>query len=1104
MSLPPEAAAAGPDARIGKFICTQRLGRGGMGEVWQAWDTELNRWVALKFVLAAQDLARFRREAQTAAGLIHPNIAAIYDIDEAGGRPYIAMQFVDGQTLRAVPRDDPRRLAELVRDAALAVQAAHERGVVHRDLKPENLMVDRGGRLFVMDFGLARSTAVDSSLSASGMAVGTPAYMAPEQARGEVRATDARSDVYGLGATLYELLAGRAPFEGSDAIQILMKVVQDDPAPLRPGIDRDLETIVMKCLEKEPARRYPTARALADDLSRWLSAEPITARPISGVERFVRRVRRNKVVTVALTALVLLAIAAAAGFAWQQSRASQEIARQRGWLIRLNSHWNELLERKRRLRALRVPAERGREELEASVKAIDALIAETPDRPQGWYLRARGRLYLGRLDDAAADATRAVEAAPDFKPGWTLRGMIGMERLHHLVVGTARTVDERERERRAIGGQTAADLERGAGDAAAEAARWDLPHTAEDSDLARLAPILRRFTDGGDAREVTAALDEELARVKTEEAALWRAYFEDPRKQGEALRGVVALAPGYDIARLRLGMHLEHVGNPKGAEDEYTTALRLNPALLAGWVNRGRLRRSLGRLDEARQDAEAAVSLDPKDPSGRTLLGLIVRLQGKPAEALAIYEAVLADWPGHPSAIVGRASSLEDLGRLDEAMRLYDEAVRTHPEDGSAQVCRALLRQKRGDTDGALADFEAVLARYPMERDALGPRAVLLVRLGRAEEARPDIVKLSSIPLTGGEDLGARAHLRSMIGDLDGALADMSLALERGARRGPALRQRSRIQVLRGDFRAALNDADAALEEDPRSPEGWVLRSHALDELERFPESLRSADEAVRLGPTSVDALVCRARAKRHMGNAAGAAADLEAALRLDPDSIPALEERGHARIDGGDPRGAVDDLRRVLKGRPFSARAHQALGAALLGVGDLQGALRAYDHAIELMPDATQYSNRALVKWQMQDLDGARADFAESVRLAPQDATVRFNRGTFFSETGDGAAAEADLTEAVRLRPAYPEAWGNLGNLRLRARDWKGAIAAYDEATRLRPTWPDPLFYRAVARANAGDRAGAQRDFEAVLRVAPKDWPRRAETEALLARLRK
>ncbi len=310
-AIPEEALAAPSTARFGKFIRTQRLGAGGMGEVWKAWDGTLHRWVALKFLKGGDDeeVARFRREAQTAGRLHHPNIAAIYEVNEDQGRQYIAMQYVDGQNLHQFPRADRTLLIRLVAEAARALHHAHEQGIIHRDLKPENLMVTLRGQehhVFLMDFGLARATEGASKISATGFLVGTPMYMAPEQARGEK--VDVRSDIYSLGLTLYELLTDKKPFESESVYETLRRVQETDPPAMRSidrRIDADLETVVMKAISKEPASRYSTAQAFADDLQAYLRGDGIQGRRESLSRKLVRRVRRHPLAFAAGAVLVV-------------------------------------------------------------------------------------------------------------------------------------------------------------------------------------------------------------------------------------------------------------------------------------------------------------------------------------------------------------------------------------------------------------------------------------------------------------------------------------------------------------------------------------------------------------------------------------------------------------------------------------------------------------------------------------------------------------------------------------------------------------------------------------------------------------------------------
>jgi len=301
------------------------LGQGGMGRVFAAFDPRLRRRVAVKVLKGDEPelVARFLREAQGQARVEHPAICKVFEVGEAAGHPFIAMQLVDGQPLGAVAAAlSTEQKVLLVREVADAVHAAHRAGLIHRDLKPANVMVERAedGQLrpYVVDFGLVRDVAGEGQ-TVAGVTVGTPAYMAPEQARGET--VDRRSDVYSLGATLYALLGGQTPIGGSSPMEVMVRVMTDDPVPLRrvaPGVPRDLETIVHHCLEKDPGRRYDSARALADDLGRFLAGEPIAARPPSLAYRLGRKASKHRAL-VAVGAAGLVA-AVTLGTMWVEER----------------------------------------------------------------------------------------------------------------------------------------------------------------------------------------------------------------------------------------------------------------------------------------------------------------------------------------------------------------------------------------------------------------------------------------------------------------------------------------------------------------------------------------------------------------------------------------------------------------------------------------------------------------------------------------------------------------------------------------------------------------------------------------------------------------
>ncbi len=391
----------------GQYELGVQLGRGGMGEVHKAWDLRLGRAVALKILhqTGPSFTKRLMQEARPPARVEHPHHCRVYGVGEMEGKPFISLQLIDGPTLaQLIPRMTREQRIRAIRDIAEALHAAHRIGLVHRDVKPANVLVETtadGYKPYVTDFGLAREVEA-TAMTSTGVAKGTPLYMSPEQARGDTRRIDHRTDVFALGVILYEAMTGRRPFEAESTTAVINKIIGEDPVPPRSidsSIDTDVETIVMKCLEKEPQRRYDSARALADDLQAYLVGDPIRARAAGLGYRALKKARKHRVV-LAGVALMVIAGLTLVGYALVARRAAaqqaalaqsfgQEVAR------------NDAVSRYSALLPLH-DTRRERRMIESSLAALEqrmaklGRVAEGPGR----YALARGYLVMERPDDA--------------------------------------------------------------------------------------------------------------------------------------------------------------------------------------------------------------------------------------------------------------------------------------------------------------------------------------------------------------------------------------------------------------------------------------------------------------------------------------------------------------------------------------------------------------------------------------------------------------------------------------------------------------------------------------------------------------------------------
>jgi WD40 repeat protein/tRNA A-37 threonylcarbamoyl transferase component Bud32 len=397
--VPP--SAGGPilgadETLMGDYELLGKIARGGIGVVYKARHRKLNRVVALKVhraghLASADEAQRFQVEAEAAAKLDHPHIVPIYEVSQIGGLPCISMALVDGPSLATRVAEQPlapREAAAIMRQVAEAVAYAHSQGVIHRDLKPSNILVDAAGQPRVTDFGLAKRADADSSLTQAGQVMGTPSYMPPEQAEGKNDQVGPLSDVYSLGATLYCLVTGRPPFQSASVVETLKQVVEQEPvAPrfLNPAVDRDLDTICLKCLQKRPEKRYASATALAEDLQRYLDKRPIHARPVGHVEKLVRWGGRNPYITVLLAGIVGVFVLAFVLVSWSYFHAekARKVAEQR-----------EKDERWERYRANMIAV--GSAMQLHNVSAAQAALAAAPDEHRNW----EWHYFIHQLDTA--------------------------------------------------------------------------------------------------------------------------------------------------------------------------------------------------------------------------------------------------------------------------------------------------------------------------------------------------------------------------------------------------------------------------------------------------------------------------------------------------------------------------------------------------------------------------------------------------------------------------------------------------------------------------------------------------------------------------------
>ncbi len=1051
------------------------LGRGGMGIVFRARHLRLNRLVAVKMMLAGayaapRERERFQREAVAVAALRHPNIVQVHDVGEHDGRPYFTMEFVEGGSLAQKLAGTPqaaRQAAELVATLAGAVQAAHTSGIVHRDLKPGNVLLTSDGTPKISDFGLARRVGDGAGLTLTGVAVGTPSYMAPEQALGRPDAVGTSVDVYALGAILYECLTGRPPFKAETAIETQRQVIAEEPAApsrLNAKVPRDLETICLKCLHKAPTRRYASAKDLADDLHRFLEGKPVRARPVGFLEQAVKWVRRRPATALLVAALLALSATAVGAGVWlrQQEEDRQHAKEQRegqardaiGTALR---RADDLRREERWKAALLVLAgaephlaDANSPELEQRLRRAqsDFQIAAALERiRESSTLMPNGEIdYRRQAADYQEEFERAGLRISEVQPtvatiqasairdqfaaaldDWAIVAFVQHDRpLAGRLLEIARSADPEPRwgdRFRTLAAWESVDRLR----ELADAALTNSP-PPPSYQLALLGFLLRQRGLGYREAELLG----EACRRRPDNFWLNReagdAHIDKGRLHDSIgyYRAALAARPENARVHTELAVALFRVGQVDGALDLYRRAIELDPTSHAF---RARLVSALaqtGYWKDAEAECRRALDADPGNCTAPFHLAVALQEQQRSEEAIILFQTALRIKADDYFVNHALAQTFQSLRRRDEAVRALRREIELLPPKSSVPTRRALVGQlvAAGRLEEAIAEAQTALALAPDDSELNHCLGLALRAQGRLDEAAAVFRKVV-------EDPG------------DYIVPWQSLAT---------------IQLDRGDFAEARRATVRLLALlTPDAARRAARRQIELCDLLLAVEAKIPAILAGKELPTDVPtrhalAVWCL----KHKRLTATAADFYASALAAQP-SLADDSEAGN--------------------------RFHAARAAGLAGCG--------------LGADAAQLDDRRRAELRKQALGWLTADYtawAEKHRRKPADRTAAATAVRAWLSNPDLAGVRDEQALAGLLadeRRAWQSLWANVAALAARdptakveqarahvaRREWAQAAKCYAEGMELEPTDDGNIWFEfAASQLLADDRAGYRR----------------------------
>jgi serine/threonine protein kinase/Tfp pilus assembly protein PilF len=999
------------------------LGRGGMGVVYKARQTRLNRLVALKMILAAEhagptQVARFHGEVEAVASLQHPNIVQIYEVGEHNGRPFCSLELMDGggldKKLAATPQP-PREAAALAETLARAVEAAHRQGIIHRDLKPANVLLSRDGTPKVSDFGVARRLDTPSGQTQSGALIGTPSYMAPEQADGKLRLMGPATDVYALGAILYELLAGRPPFRAATLGETLEQVRHQEPVPVRqlqPKVPRDLETICLKCLQKEPTRRYASAAALADDLRRFLDDQPIMARPVRAWERALMWARRRPAVAT-LMAVSALSLAGAGVLIVNELKRWQDVQQNQ------QKEVNEWLNKGKTLLA-QGDLDGSESELRKAVKQIDKQ-GLAPLRPRADELLEtleNYRNFMRRYEDAMFHATQTLGGSLADKVRATREAAKEALTLGERggYFGSPEAVNEK------LGEANGRRVREGCyqlllilADAVAQPGGLQPPQAARRANEEALRVLDRADRLGPDTRayhwrrarylkdlgrQAEAKREWELARADPEKRTSAMDYYllgDELYKEQELRQAVVhfnnALLDdaGFFWARYYLGVCCLRLDRPEEARVCLTACLNQRPDLVWIYLLRGFVEGQLKDFRAAEADFQKALELLQRRPEPEALYVLyanrgVIRIA---AEGMA---------PGSTAR---------------QGMKDLLKAIDLKPDQYQPYVSLALAHQRKKEWGPALE------------------------WLGKAIEREPHAAFVY-------HDLALVHESRS---EWPAALADLKHEIEELQRAGPQAdaRELARAHVERGRVlyqvrkdREAVAAYDAALKTYPGYADAHFRRAEALLRLADYQEACAGCDRYFHeKGRPRADVYRLRGSAHENLGRHAEAVRDYTLALELEPRDGPTLAARGSvllacrspvlalADFDQalGLPAGGVRPAEGVAPARAATDKAslHAGRGYALLQMGRPAEAAAAFQRALEVGParGRTRLALGAALVAQGRHRQ-ATAQAQQALHDEPTSGEILYEAGRLYAQAAGCVSGEPTERQRQALEAAY------------------------------------------------------------------------------------